>query len=355
MKKLLLVLMVVALASFLFVGCLPTTPPADGDGDGDGVAEICPTIAITGSYTDAVTGKTYVGSAAYGLELTVTYTQPTEGVKIFVINGSGPWMSKAERDKAGIWDIELPYSVSPDGLTYTATVTYNQLWNIYSCDAFMISIEDCYGECECVQSFILDYLNPRAKMMLSVPDCLCGGCDIYLTSDYDLTASGDCVDTLGCCGDDCSGLASWTVDIYNQDPFDKCCTVPCAPAITPCSGAACPIDCTTTCVAGDDSAVPVDRYYIVMSMLDNVGNETNYYATVKFDSGCTVTQIEFWDDHNQKPVGSSKYKCLDWDKKYVLDDTDNSDLGYLDAEIKQLSNGTYYAIIGEACGSTYTK
>ena len=39
MKKLLLVLLVAALASFLFVGCMPVTP---SEGEGEGEAEICP-------------------------------------------------------------------------------------------------------------------------------------------------------------------------------------------------------------------------------------------------------------------------------------------------------------------------
>ena len=55
MKKLLLVLLVVTLASFLFVGCLPTTP-TEGEGEGEGEAEPAVTVAIGDSVV--LVGKT---------------------------------------------------------------------------------------------------------------------------------------------------------------------------------------------------------------------------------------------------------------------------------------------------------
>ena len=186
MKKLLLVLLVVALASFLFVGCVPVTP-AEGEGEGEGEAAICPTITITGQY--AGTDKTYVKASATA-EVVITYTVPTEGVSIYLVGASAT-------------KTLLPYTVSADGLTYTASANLKCL---DKCDLVMIEVVDCYGVCTCVESFVVDCFEPKAKMMLSTAPCTCGDCAISISSDY--TLAGLCVDDLGCCADDCSGVAS---------------------------------------------------------------------------------------------------------------------------------------------------
>ena len=81
MKKLLLVLLVVALASFLFVGCLPTTP-AEGEGEGEGEVGICPTVSVTSQV--AVGGKNYIKGGTQ--TITVTFAVPTEPVSVYVGN-----------------------------------------------------------------------------------------------------------------------------------------------------------------------------------------------------------------------------------------------------------------------------
>jgi len=64
MKKLLLVLLVVALASFLFVGCLPTTP-AEGEGEGEGEGE--PTVTVEIGDSVVLNGKTYVKGGSHSM------------------------------------------------------------------------------------------------------------------------------------------------------------------------------------------------------------------------------------------------------------------------------------------------
>jgi hypothetical protein len=317
MKKLLLVLLVVTLASFLFVGCLPgVTPPAEGEGEGEGEAAICPTITITGQY--AGTDKTYV-KASGTAEVVITYTVPTEGVSIYLVTTSvlSPFL--------------LPYYVSADGLVYTAAADLSG----YDCEIIMIEVVDCYGECVCIESFVVDSVEPKAKMMLTVTECVCGDCEINITSDYTLT--GTCIDTLGCCSDDCSGLASWSIDVYNTDPYDECCLIPCEEPIATCGTAACPIDCTTACVLGKDDLSLT--YYILMTMLDNVGNSNKYWATIVFDSGCTAGADDFkwWDAPNKPPTGSLTNACIDWGtagEAFVTDVT---------------SGGLRYFIFGETC------
>jgi hypothetical protein len=73
MKKLLLVLMVVAMASFLFVGCLGDGIIDDGDDDGDGVVGV--TVEIEDSVV--IDGKTYVSAGSH--DITVTFPEPVTG------------------------------------------------------------------------------------------------------------------------------------------------------------------------------------------------------------------------------------------------------------------------------------
>jgi len=326
MKKLLLVLLVVALASFLFVGCTPTVP-AEGEGEGETEVAVCPTISISGSYYDAVTGRTYVKAKTSGVyTVTIVYAQPTEGVTI-------------KYSSATTTVAAAPYYVSADGLTYTAEVPYSVA---ASCASFMITTTDCYGECTCVQTFTLDANAPQARMKVTVPACVCEDCSLTFASDY--VIAGTCADTAGCCGDDCSGFASWSIDIYNQDPYDACCTIPCVTPIATCSGAACPIDCATGCLYGSDAAasVAVSKYYVIASLADNVGNSKKYWATIVFDSACTVSEVKQWTTANKAATGSSTLTCIDWT-------TDGTAVTVTDATVD-------YFFLGETtCSTTYVK
>jgi len=328
MKKLLLVLLVVALASFLFVGCLPTTP-SEGEGEGEGEVAICPTISIAGSYYDAVTGKTFIKGKTSGVyTVTVVYAQPTEGVELKYTAG-------------GTTSYVMPYYVSADGLTYTAEISATALAEL-DCASFMVIASDCYGECTCVQTFTIDKNAPQAKIKVTVPACVCEDCSLTFASDW-ITA-GTCVDTTGCCGDDCSGFASWSIDIYNQDPYDSCCTIPCVTPVDTCSGAACPIDCATGCLYGSDAAtsVAVSKYYVIINLADHVGNSKKYWATIVFDSGCTVTEVKQWTSANKAAVGSTTNTCIDWT-------TGGTTVTVTDATVD-------YFFLGETtCSTTYVK
>ena len=339
MKKLLLVLLVVGLAAFLFVGCIPgITPPPDGEEPPPG-EEICPTITITGSYTDPVKGWTYVKGGE--LTVVVTFAQPTEAASIYLVGGAA-WPIGLGREelaeKAGVWDILLPTTVSADKKTYTAEISETLLGSVtgkVDCAAITILVEGC-EVCACYQSFKVDWDKPEAKMMLTVPKCICAGCEIDITSNYTIT--GVCADDLGCCWDGCSGLASWSIDIYNKDPYNECCTIPCEESIKSCSGA-CPIDCISACLPGTDSVPSVAKYYILMSMLDNVGNEKKYWATIEFDSGCSVgaTDFKWWSAANKPPTGGTTNACIDW--------TTDGDAFTTDVTLA----GLRYFIFGEDC------
>ena len=87
MKKLLLVLLVVALAALLFVGCLPTTP-AEGEGEGEGEGECETTVEVDGAVV--VDGKTYVSCGNH--DITVTFCAPVVGgVSAYITECSGDY------------------------------------------------------------------------------------------------------------------------------------------------------------------------------------------------------------------------------------------------------------------------
>jgi len=93
MKKLLLVLLVVALASFLLIGCTPTTPPAEGEGEGEG--EFL-TIAVDGAVL--IDGIKYVSGGTH--DITVTFSSPVNGwVGLYLYDCVGDY-SKAPLDKS---------------------------------------------------------------------------------------------------------------------------------------------------------------------------------------------------------------------------------------------------------------
>ena len=267
MKKLLLVLLVVALASFLFVGCLPVTP-AEGEGEGEGEAEICPTVAVTTQV--AVAGKNYIKAGKR--TITVTFAVPTEPVSVFV--------GKALKDNPE----GVPYTAeevvlytADGGLTYTGTVLFAG-----DCDEAYIYVLTCDTCAPCKYPYIVDDAAPDDWIKITSKACICEG--FAVTFKTNVIAATDCAAATDCCGDgECSGLASWTIDIYDRDPVDQCCLATCWTPIDTCSGTACPIDCTTMCLVtyagGTDKT-----YYAIITLADAVGNKTNYYVTLVVSS-----------------------------------------------------------------------
>jgi hypothetical protein len=119
---------------------------------------------------------------------------------------------------------------------------------------------------------IVDSCYPFAEIAIDVEDCECAGCEITFAT---VTDPEECADDILCCDDECSGLASWSVVLYDGDPFDECCDPNvCEEPIGSCSGTDCPIVCETVCLTAGD-------YYAVITLADNVGNETVYYALIE--------------------------------------------------------------------------
>ncbi len=308
MKKLLLVLLVVTLASFLFVGCLPTTP-TEGEGEGEGEAELAVTVVIGDSVVLA--GKTYVKAGSHSV--TVTFAEPVVGnVSANITDCSGSYKGTAV--------VLFP---DADHKVWTGSGTFGSGDDKTECCASYVQIisGECLAEI-CIEfPVIVDDAAPFAQIKVTADEC---DCDSQVTVHFDSTTTDPLCDTAAdCCGDDCSGLASWAIDIYNTNPFNICCDIPCIEPIASCSGVGCAIDCDTACLltGGDGGSLtlgaPSDGwYFVVTTLLDEVGNKTRYYSKILLDAdlvnaavasstAVNVTTIEYSQD---KMVGTS-YVC----------------------------------------------
>jgi len=165
------------------------------------------------------------------------------------------------------------------------------------------------GACEadtCIAfPVIVDCDKPFAELEIAPKDCCCSECAVTIKSvaDPEEEECGVCPPSLvPCCGDDCSGLANWKVDVYrikkkaygsvcglygllDKVAFADCCEVsPCVKLVTSCEGVDCPIECTLDCleleVYPDGNYYDEYYYFAIVTLKDNVGNTRNYYAAM---------------------------------------------------------------------------
>ncbi|HDK27459.1 MAG TPA: hypothetical protein ENG48_10300 [Candidatus Atribacteria bacterium] len=286
MKKLLLVLLVVTLASFLFVGCLPTTP-AEGEGEGEGEGEVGVTVEIADSVV--VDGKTYVSAGEH--DITVTFPAPVSGaVTAYIGFCSGDYSKGLLEDLLAAGGISVVLFPNEDKTIWTGSAEFLG-WGLLEepsgCCASYVFVSA--GECEdetCIQfPVIVDACEPYAQIKLTLEEdyCVCGGCAVNFSSEV---IEDVCAGDTECCGDDCSGLASWSITLYDGQPFDVCCDPSqCEVPIGSGSGT-CPVDFTTECLTANTQAMPY--YYAVIELVDKVGLKQTYYVRFTLAGGATT-------------------------------------------------------------------
>jgi hypothetical protein len=313
MKKLLLVLLVVTLASFLFVGCLPTTTPAEGEGEGEGEGVTEVVVDITDSVV--LDGKTYVSAGSH--DITVTFPAPVNGAVTAYVGLCGGDYSKGLLEDiiaaGGISAVMFP--TNEDRTIWSGSASFLGVGpdlllseDFVGCCASYVFISS--GACEdevCLQlPVIVDSCYPYAEIELTLEEdyCGCGGCAVTFSS---LTDEEECEADVECCGDDCSGLASWSITLYDGEPFDVCCDPSvCEEPIGSASGV-CPVDFTTACL---DETAEDEFYYAIIELVDNVGLEQTYYAQFTIaggassDADCVLEVFE---------GSEGKKECVDWD------------------------------------------
>jgi len=302
MKKLLLVLMVVALASFLFVGCLPTTP-AEGEGEGEGEPEVCPTVSITSEVE--IAGKKYIKGASQ--TITVTFAEATDPVSVFVAdaikdNPTGVPTSAVElvmypdADKK-VWTGKYRFG--------TSTIPGEGDADDIDCLEGYIYVSTCTTCAPCKFPYVVDENAPCSSIRVyEYPGtgCTCGGVNVRFVTP----SISDCSISSNC-GDYCSGLDIYKVDVYKADPFGTCCDVPCLSPIASCEGAGCDIDCTISCLDYSAYFTTADNdFFVVATLTDKVGNSQRYYAKMKVDTDEITSIVEY----PEQTIGSAT--CADW-------------------------------------------
>ena len=311
MRKLLLVLLVASLATFLFVGCLPVTP-GEGEGEGEGECEV--TVEIDGAVV--VDGKTYISCGNH--DITVTFCAPVVGGAIAYIACCTGDYSKVSNTNANFVECGTEVVLFPNadrtvwsGSGYFGCDFRNSKGTLYCCCASYVEV--FAGECEeeaCIWfPVIVDCDWPIAEIEIGVENCECEGCELTFEST---SADPECEEAEECCGDFCSGLASWSIVLYDDYPFDECCDPSiCEEPIGSCSGTACPIECVTDCLTAG-------TYYAVITLVDNVGNETVFYAMIVLSGDgatgdCAIEVTEglpidppecvIWDTYTSDTIG----------------------------------------------------
>ena len=281
MKKLLLVLAVVTLASFLLVGCLPGgTTPDDGD-DGDGGAAVGAVIAFDKEYTNA-SGVTFIPCGD-----TVTVTLPTAAPLDYVVYVA------VKDEVVGCDDCPLYCEDSMKALTPNADRT---VWT----GTFDPSLSECTDECEpfCIVALLKHPCCAGEEIALRVvtPDCTppvlpdlifdcidCNECETVCEPEgatFTFTSMGDgtlCAEGTDSCDDACSGVGDWSFAVGGD--CDECVLA---------VGSGCPVAGTAACgcLPWATATEVTKTYDILFTIADNVGNKTTetYQITVDTDS-----------------------------------------------------------------------
>jgi hypothetical protein len=297
MKKLLLVLAVVAMASFLLVGCLPGMTP-------DPVF-----IAVEDEYPDALTGKIYIRCDE--LDITVTFAEA-------IAEDQDVWVRYASGSDYCDW-----YQAVGTGTVFVAEDVMVACKDCPECGPVCIEVmvgDVCCAEVIYHEVRMIDDEAPLLALYLTVVDC--GPCDDMANIFFTSSKMGECDVEEECCYDDCSGVESWTVKVWGPvyseeewDDIDLVCDTPCFEY-----EATCPIDGSTGCldclVFGYESGEEVIAavYYVEVTMSDNVGNgwEDEWYMELGIDEIIVVDTMMTWEHYPDEDGIVTVYDLCEW-------------------------------------------
>ena len=272
MKKLLLLLLVLAITSFLFVGCLPVTP-SEGEGEGEGEGEVL--ITFENEYTSA-SGVTYV--SCEGL-ITVTLPSPVavdNVVYVAVKNDLGNYQFvqalEPNADRT-VWTFD---GKGGPGCEPMEKITNGEMFCIEECEPIcvvaLVKHPCCPGEEVALRVVSFDCTAPYLNLFVKFADCddPCDDPDPCVPEFEGVSMewssrTTDICETEDCCDDTCSGVNGWSL-VIDPDP----CEGPCDTV----TGVGCPVEgvigCECLAYAPDTSELAC--YYVDFYMDDNVGN-----------------------------------------------------------------------------------
>jgi len=322
MKKLLLVLLVIAITSFLFVGCLPVTP-SEGEGEGEGEGEVL--ITFEKEYTSA-SGVTYI--PCDGL-VTVTLPSPAavdNVVYVAVKNdlGNYQFMQTLEPNAdRTVWTFEA--EGGPIGCEPMVKVNNSngEPFCIYECEPIcivaLVKHPCCPGEEVALRVVSFDCTAPTLDLFVKFTDCddpcieddPCAEEFAGVSMEWSSRTSDIC-ETEDCCDDTCSGVNGWSL-VIDPDP----CEGPCDTV----TGTGCPVEgvigCECLAYAPDTSELAC--YYVDFYMDDNVGNAVE-----------------------------SRWKiCLDTDEVVYIDVDEDYDGESFDPDYPAMFDGEWWQIYGD--------
>jgi hypothetical protein len=289
MKKLLLVLLVVALASFLLVGCLPGTTPDDDEDEDDGDDVIVPvTIAVDKQYTDPTTGITYVKCSdkvivtlpeAVDVDYIIKIAQKVETAGVITYVNEKDAAPKAGSDRK-IWTVTYDFLLTDEEVDCEAI-----------CLVAILKHPCCPGEEVALEVVTVDCTPPELDLFVKFTDCK----DVCVIPDpcvpevpgaymeWTSRTTGLC-ETTDCCKDACSGVNGWSL-VIDADP----CLGPCDTV----TGTGCPVEGALECgcLIYDDPATTANEgiHYVDFSFEDKVGNAVKSTWKLTFDSDSLVT------------------------------------------------------------------
>ena len=288
MKKLLLVLMVVAMASFLLVGCLGTgiiNGDEEEEEEGNGAVE--PVIEVVGGYVDS-TGVTYLKATDNTVKVTFPEAvDPEYSVYIAkkTLSGTTPVYTPAD----GI------LATTTDRLVWTATVNVASLVAdecVPICLVALVKHPCCPGEEVAIKVVTPDTIAPVLTVVLDAADFLnCAGCEtpdpclpcaVYLNWSSIIPAEGCTLESDPCLtADACSGVGEWGF-MVDKDGCYECVVA---------TGTGCPITVADgcTCFLGSEDN-DSESYTLTFDIKDNAGNAATPQSwTITVDSDCLVT------------------------------------------------------------------
>jgi hypothetical protein len=290
MKKLLVLLLISAIAIFVFAGCDGFTP-SEGEGEGEGEPE---EITVELQYIDpADPDETLVPSVKIG---GIDYVAGTDGVITVTFPTPVEGIVQADISDCTTTTAATKYlSPNEDNTVWTGTIHFDcYSMNVNPCEGDICETLPCCeavitvisGACEAdtctVLPVVVDCDGPEIDLQVKFWDCgdPCDPCDetagVYFefTSDF----GGDVCNPDDCCADDCSGPGEWS--FVADDICDPCILA---------EGTGCPVEGETNCECLPYPSEGTETYEVTFTFEDLVGNVSTAVLEVKLDTDEVVS------------------------------------------------------------------
>ena len=168
-------------------------------------------------------------------------------------------------------------------LVYEGTLDFDGLW----ADCMLVCVEvsksaDCCPDQTFADIVKVDKVDPYADLYVTFLDCT-EDCDPAPTSaNFSFTSTEDAeCGPEECCGDDCSGFKSWSLEIVPATDCDPYCEL--------IPGTTCPVYGETSCGCLDYATTGTLSYEVIYTLTDNVGNEFEDTWTIVVDTDSVVS------------------------------------------------------------------